>query len=118
MTNFIIHIMPKIDRNINPVSNAIKVDEINQATEKNTEETQMKPKVTDGYHFRDDLPSNDVSIEPELNPTTTKPLQKLSEIEKAEDNVIADKLTSRKNYQYKIFSEDYQDKLMDEIFIV
>ena len=112
MGNVITLVVCELDRNLSGIPNT---NEIN--TTIHNEEISGKEASTDGYHLLYGQPSNEISTEPQSNPTT-EPSKEIIRKETIEDNVIDDKLKDLKDIKYKIFTEDYQDNLMDEIFIV
>ena len=62
-------------------------------------------------------PSNEQATKIKSNPTTENS-DKVIGRKLIVENVINDKLEDFETNKYKIFNEDYQDNLMDEIFIV
>ena len=86
---------------------------------KNDNSREMNSNHLDhGYHFlydkeqqsaNDDLSKEVVETQPENEGTDEK-------TDTLKDNL--DSRSNRKDSNYKVFNEDYQDKLMDEIFIV
>ena len=67
-----------------------------------------------------DNPSIDVTVGTKLNPTTSEPPRGTMETKNIKDNIVAEqhRIVTHRNVKSKVFNEDYQDNLMDEIFIV
>jgi hypothetical protein len=110
MANFFTLVVCEIDRNLSGLPNTTEIN----ITIHNEE---ISGPLTDGYHLLYGQPSNEISTAPQSNPTTQQS-EKIIRTETVEHNVIDDKLKDLKNIKYKIFTEDYQDNLMDELFIV
>ena len=92
-------------------------NETSHLTKNDYNEEMNSNDLVHGYHFlygQEQLAANkEDSLSDDETPTIIEGSVKLDSL----DNNIETKDT-KKDSNYKVFNEDYQDKLMDEIFIV
>ena len=111
------------DTNVNILVNDSKAEfepyenETSNLTKNDYNEEMNSDDLVHGYHFlygQEQLAANkEDSLKDVETPTINEGSVKFDSL----DNSIETKDT-KKDSNYKVFNEDYQDKLMDEIFIV